>query len=120
MQIVILFGGGDAGGIIIDENGVHPIPPFDPGYRIALGALAKLAQVASHAQFSGVAREIHGFLPALTSAVVAGIGKQVGGGENIALVSMEDDGVFTCGTKVPGRFWPRPVTFSGRWRAICS
>ena len=34
---VILFGGGDGGGLIIGPHGVRPIPPFDPGLHTLWG-----------------------------------------------------------------------------------
>ena len=42
MTKVILFGGGDAGGLIIGSNGVRPIPPFDPSIRLQLRGLSAL------------------------------------------------------------------------------
>ena len=36
--VLILFGGGDGGGIWIGPDGVHPIPPFGPDVAAALHA----------------------------------------------------------------------------------
>jgi hypothetical protein len=45
MATVILFGGGDAGGIIISDKGVRGIPPFDPGVLLQLRGVSALVPV---------------------------------------------------------------------------
>ena len=42
MKAVILFGGGDGGGLIITDKGVKPIPPFDPAIRSNLKSAAAM------------------------------------------------------------------------------
>lgn len=44
MARVILFGGGDGGGLIIGPNGVRPIPPFDPVLLKQIKAISQLTQ----------------------------------------------------------------------------
>ena len=44
---MILFGGGDGGGIIIDANGIHRIPPYDPGVLLQLKTASALVGVSA-------------------------------------------------------------------------
>ena len=42
MAQLILFGGGDGGGLFIGAHGVRPIPPFNPDVRLQLRGLSAL------------------------------------------------------------------------------
>src|SRR4029078_2310639 len=44
-SMMILFGGGDGGGIVIDAKGIHRIPPYDPGVLLQLKAASALVSV---------------------------------------------------------------------------
>jgi len=46
MAKVILFGGGDGGGIIIGPEGIKPIPPWNPDMAHGLRAIASLTQMS--------------------------------------------------------------------------
>lgn len=110
MAKVILFGGGDGGGIIISRDGVQPIPPFDPALLRQLRALNELARATRTAHRS-CRRPLTTVVKKLTSVVL----KQI---EDIAgeidardgVIYQSDDGGFTCGsTGQPPIPFPFPV-----------
>jgi hypothetical protein len=56
-EIVVLFGGGDAGGFIILNGKIHRIPPYNP--ETAIGrAQAVLTAANALSQAAGVNKEI--------------------------------------------------------------
>ncbi len=110
MAKLILFGGGDAGGIMITPNGIKPIPPFDPLLRLRLRGLSLLlhgsASLGGNSQ-----REMETLTTKASHALVndlqdvAGVGSLEG--ENTVVYWDVDDG-FTCGsTGKPFPFPPR-------------
>lgn len=115
MARVILFGGGDAGGLIIGPNGVRPIPPFDPGIRKQLKAVASLTQALAG---GGVRerRELSALTTKLANHVVGDVEAVIGTlDRDASLVYQDDGGGFTCGStgKPPIPFpWP-PRDFPG-------
>jgi hypothetical protein len=99
MQMVILFGGGDGGGLIITDKGVRTIPPFDPEVLLTLKATAALV-TASHTGAPGKARrKLSKLAGNLAMAAIEQVEDVVGplSGEN-ALIFQDDDGGFTCGS----------------------
>lgn len=109
-MIVILFGGGDGGGLIIGPSGVQPIPPFDPALRNQLQSLAKLVY-ATRGVGPGTSRDrLMRLLNELSVEVVGAVELAIGElGNGGALIYTDDIGGFTCGStgKPPIPFpWP--------------
>lgn len=109
MAKVILFGGGDGGGIRIGESGVEPIPPFDPKLRYQLRALSDLVR-SSQLMHRSRDRKLASIIKELTSSVLGHVESAVGElDRDNGLVYQDDDGGFTCGSsgKPPLPFpWP--------------
>jgi len=100
MRMVILFGGGDAGGLIITEHGVRPIPPFDPGVRLSLrSASAMINSLAVDTRGEASATKKAKLAASLANLAVEQVEEVVGplSGET-ALVYQDDDGGFYCGS----------------------
>lgn len=113
MASVILFGGGDGGGLIIGPNGVRPIPPFDPGLRRQLKALGALTQALRFGAGTD-ARELVTLTTKLSNHVVGAIEGVVGQLDAAgSLVYQDDDGGFSCGSTglppIPFPWPPRDV-----------
>lgn len=110
MARVILFAGGDGGGIRITPNGIEPIPPFDPALRLQLRALNALVRAASIMPVKESTRRLGGPVGKLTSAILAQLEAVVGEIDaDTGLVFQDADGGFTCGStgKPPIPFpWP--------------
>lgn len=100
---VILFGGGDGGGLRITDHGVERIPPYDPQVLRQLKAVNALLQAQSLE--SSLGREVGGATERLAQQVVAHVDKAVGGLGNGAVVYLDVDDGFSCGN---GR---KPVPF---------
>lgn len=98
MAQVILFGGGDGGGLIIGPNGVRPIPPFDPSIRLQLrglsALLAGITRVPEKPQ-----REMGKLVNRVSNLVIEQVEAVVGRleGDN-SLIYQDEDGGFTCGS----------------------
>jgi len=108
---LILFGGGDAGGIYITSDGIKPVPPFDPRVRLQIRGLSALVRGAG--AFSPAAnREMETHLAKTTHTLVAELQGLVGdlAGENTVVVADNDGDGFSCGsTGKPYPFHgPRP------------
>jgi len=98
MAQVILFGGGDGGGLIIGPNGVRPIPPFDPSIRLQLRGLS--AMLAGITRIPEKPQREMGKLVNRVSNLVMEQVEAVAGrleGDN-ALIYQDEDGGFTCGS----------------------
>ena len=109
MAKVILFGGGDAGGLIIGPNGVRPIPPFDPSIRLQLRGLSALINGITRMP-EKPEREMGKLINRVSNLIVEQVEAVVGRleGEN-SLIYQDEDGGFTCGStgKPPIPFpWP--------------
>jgi hypothetical protein len=102
MYIVILFGGGDGGGIIITSRGIKRIPPWDPTFLDRVYALNHLLQAGRLDTEIGelVGRKAG----ALAEEVSRGVVEQVGavdsdiGGSDGAFAFFDVDGGFVCGS----------------------
>jgi hypothetical protein len=70
MAKVILFGGGDGGGIIIGPDGVRPIPPWDPALRRQLRSISALLQAAQGLPDAEVRGELGELVNRLTNLSV--------------------------------------------------
>ena len=96
---VILFGGGDGGGLIFGLHGVRPIPPFDPALRKQLQAVNLLTHALQlrgrHAptDLSSLTRELTNVVVGELEAVVGPLAERGG------LTYQAVDGGFTLGTR---------------------
>lgn len=110
MKSVILFGGGDGGGLIITDKGVRPIPPFDPGLRLTLKSAAAMVKAISATKGGDSRGKMAKLATSLTNLAMAQVEDVVGTLDgNNALIYQDDDGGFTCGStgKPPLPFpWP--------------
>lgn len=108
MARLILFGGGDAGGIYIGPNGVTRIPPWDPPV-LQLRGLA--AMLNGSAALTGNARaEMDALTAKAAHAIVAQLQGSIGNleGENTVLFADGDDVVVCGSTGKPTYHGPRP------------
>jgi len=111
--MMILFGGGDGGGIVIDATGVHRIPPYSPDFLRQLKAASALVSLNTLRNVN-LTKEATAIAEQLTSAVIPQIAKTAGttnlGDNSIAFV--DDDGGFVCGStgKRPLPIPPRTLT----------
>lgn len=98
MAQVILFGGGDGGGLIIGPKGVRPIPPFDPSIRLQLRGLSALLNGITRMP-QKPQREMGRLVNRVSNLIVEQVEAVVGKleGEN-SLIYQDDDGGFTCGS----------------------
>lgn len=110
MAQVILFGGGDGGGLIISASGVRPIPPFDPGLRLQLRSVSGLLRAEHAIPQVETKRQVGSLVNKLSALVVGQVEGAVGEIDaEFGLVYQDDDGGFTCGStgKPPIPFpWP--------------
>jgi len=110
MKTIVLFGGGDAGGLLITEGGVRPIPPFDLTIRQNLKAVAAIVSSASAASDTPSGQKL-GKLATNICNVAVGLVEEVLGplDPERAIIFQDSDGGFTCGSvgKPPIPFpWP--------------
>jgi hypothetical protein len=110
MAKVILFGGGDGGGIYIGPDGIRPIPPWDPSVRLQLSSIARLLRATRGIADEEVQRQVGGYVNELAGLAIGQVEGIVGPiDEADGLVYQDDDGVFTCGsTGKPPIFFPWP------------
>jgi len=111
--MMILFGGGDGGGIVIDAKGIHRIPPYDPGVLLQLKAASALVSVnALHD--ANLTREATAIAERLTTTVIPQLTKTAGAtnlGDN-SIAFIDADGGFVCGStgKKPIPIPPKSLT----------
>jgi hypothetical protein len=99
MKTVILVGGGDAGGLIITEHGVRPIPPFDPSVRLALRSASAMVNAAANCKDESAARKMARQATSLSNLAVEVVEKVLGPlAADRAIVYQDDDGGFSCGS----------------------
>jgi len=110
MAKVILFGGGDGGGLIITADGIRPIPPFDPGLRRQLRSLSALLRAEREIPAAETRRQLGGLVNKLANLAVGQAEGAAGELDaELGLIYQDEDGGFTCGSsgKPPVRFpWP--------------
>lgn len=98
MARVILFGGGDGGGLIITAGGVRPIPPFDPGIRLQLRGISALLNGVQKIP-DETAREMTTWLNRVSNLIVEQVEAAVGPlDEDNSLIYQDEDGGFSCGS----------------------
>jgi hypothetical protein len=111
--MLILFGGGDGGGIYIDANGkIHRIPPWDPHVMNELKATNAVLRAAAGLSDKGMVGQLSEFGERLTTAtipellkspeVVKSVGQRGVEVGPVAFLDAEDG--FVCGStgKGPG------------------
>jgi hypothetical protein len=111
--MMILFGGGDGGGIVIDANGIHRIPPYTPDVLLQLKAVSALVAVNA-LRNAKLTQDASAIAEQLTTAVIPQITKTAGAtnlGEN-SIAFVDDDGGFVCGStgKKPIPIPPKTLT----------
>src|SRR3954471_24937532 len=94
MEIVILFGGGDAGGIIITAHGIKRIPPFGPEILLELPAVNSLANLANRQDIGDVSSR-------LSVTALAEVGKATGTTGVSVMFADGDDFVYGGNGKKP-------------------
>ena len=109
-QKVIVFGGGAGGGLVITEQGVRPIPPFDPGILFNLRAANAMLKSSLAVHQDKMRTKLLKSASSLCNLAIEQIEEAVGPLEgNSALIYQDDDGGFSCGStgKPPIPFpWP--------------
>lgn len=108
MPSLILFGGGDGGGIYIGADGkLHRIPPMDPTLIAELSAIAQLVKVSGMVgkQGSEVTAVTERIASSVIPQVLKGAGVQGGANTSVSFVSDYDD--FVCGST--GKIIPVPI-----------
>ena len=109
MGKVILFGGGDGGGLVITKDGVKPLPPFEPFVLAQIKAVAHLATAAgapgvARGELTDVATRLAGIAFERIEEVAGPLDREAG-----LIVAMEDGDGFVCGsTGLPPVPIPRP------------
>ena len=69
--MLILFGGGDGGGIYIGADGkIHRIPPWNPDVMKELKAANAVLSAAEGLHDKAVAKELHGLGERLTAGTI--------------------------------------------------
>ncbi|MGH7618634.1 MAG: hypothetical protein ACREPM_15550 [Gemmatimonadaceae bacterium] len=111
--MLILFGGGDGGGIYVGPDGkVHRIPPWNPELLLQLKAVSALVNVGTVTD-AGLSHEVGALAERLSTRVIPHVTKIAGAtqlGDN-SIAFFDPDGGFVCGStgKHPIPV-PRPVT----------
>jgi hypothetical protein len=106
MAYVVLFGGGDAGGLILTEHGVKPIPPWNPFNLAVLRGLSSLVSARAAAGKAG--KELDAVIDTLHRSVTEAATKDFGSLGNGGLLFADgDEGVF-CGSTGPVHVPIRP------------
>lgn len=99
MATVILFGGGDAGGLIITATGVRPIPPFDPAVLWQIKALSGLVAAIEKNVTIEAKKKLAPLTLQVTNLVVEQVEAVLGPiDSSVGLIYQDDDGGFTCGS----------------------
>ena len=101
MAYIILFGGGDAGGLILTEHGIKPIPPWNPFYLAQLRALGALVSAKAAAGPRAANKELDTVIASLNRNINDAAAKDFGslGGGGL-LYADGEDGVY-CGSTGP-------------------
>jgi hypothetical protein len=101
MAYVVLFGGGDAGGVILTEHGIKPIPPWNAFGLGRLRALSALVAARAAAGSRKPDKALDGIIDTLSRSVMEAANEDFGSlGSGGILFADEEDGVY-CGTRGP-------------------
>lgn len=119
MAYVVLFGGGDAGGVILTEHGIKPIPAWNPYGLGQLRALSALVAARATVGPRRVDRALDQMIEALSRSVMDAANEDFGSlGNGGILFTDDEDGVY-CGSTGPVHVPIRRDTAqpAGRFRA---
>jgi hypothetical protein len=109
-QTVVLFEGGDGGGILISHRGIRPVPAFDSGLRQTLKAVSILLKAIALTSDKAFGRRLSKQAVGLCNLAVGQVEEILGPlNPDRAIVYQCDDGGFACGSlgKPPLAFaWP--------------
>jgi hypothetical protein len=100
-NLIILFGGGDGGGIRFTAHGIVKIPPFDPELLRELQAVNELVRIGDGKEFGEVAAR-------LSSNALARISQSTGT-PGASVVFADGDDIIYCGNGLR----PVPIHFGG-------
>lgn len=99
--MLVLFGGGDGGGIYIGPDGkIHRIGPWSPDAMAELRAANRLVQAARLSR-AVPAAEVNALAQRLVAKALPEVAKGLATAEGGGFAFLEEDGGF-CGTVVPG------------------
>jgi hypothetical protein len=112
MAKVILFGGGDGGGLILTEDGVKPIPPLEPSLRLQLRSVSRLLVAQSGISEKETRTQLAALVSRLTNLVVGQLEESVGDiDRSDGIIYQDEEGGFSCGsTGRPPIPFPWPPT----------
>lgn len=113
--MIILFGGGDGGGIRITAEGkVIRIPPFDPALRETLKQVSKLSASSLHVSESGVRDRIDAIATRASGDAISQLSGALGSepGDTSLLYLDWDDGFYCGNVPIPVPI-PTPGFMSG-------
>jgi hypothetical protein len=120
MTTVLLYGGGDGGGLIIAPRGVTRIPPFDPAILRQLEATSRFVHAAHGVRNKRQQKELIQIATKASNLVVEQLESVVGPLDGDAKVIFDDDdGGFVCGStgKLPIPI-PKPRTIPAIAEAV--
>lgn len=110
MATVILFGGGNAGGIVISDTGVRPIPPFDPAILLQLRGVGAMIHALERIPSENMMRKVAPLVHQLSNLAIEQVEQIVGPLQSEhSLIYQDENGGFSCGAtgKPPVAFsWP--------------
>lgn len=114
MAKVILFGGGDGGGLIIGPNGIKPIPPWEPFVLAQIKAINRLSNAPVKGVDKVVRAELGELAGRLASFVVKQVEPRIEGGldREGGLIFLDAEDGFWCGNGKP----PVPIPWPPRRR----
>jgi hypothetical protein len=98
--MVILFGAGEGGGIIITATGIEALPPFEPRLRTRLKAVSALVRADAMLARRDAGEELRGLADRVARSIVPALVEKAGEaatGDN-SIVYIDTDGGFVCGT----------------------
>jgi hypothetical protein len=101
MAYVLLFGGGDGGGVILTEHGIKPIPPWTPFNLNQLRGLSALVSAKAALGARKPAKDLDDLIGTLNRAVMSAANADFGSlGNGGILFAGDEDGVY-CGSTGP-------------------
>jgi hypothetical protein len=109
MSQLVLFDRGNTGGLLVDANGIRPVPPFEPAVLSHLRAVSDLLRSAPGPD-DAVSSDLASLTTKLANLAIERVEGVVGAltGDDCLVYLAEDDG-FICGsTGAPPRPFPWP------------
>jgi hypothetical protein len=101
MAYVVLFDGGDAGGVILTEHGVKSVPPWAPFWLAELRALAALVSAKAATRSRSAASAFDPQITKLNTSVLEAATRDFGSlGNGGILFAGDAEGVY-CGSTGP-------------------